>query len=199
MSRFYTVEEAAKELLKSTSKEVSSSPEKDNDAPPRPEWRDWGNKITGAVLNSKLIGVYGSSAIDPNFPGAAVAAVLCKIRADDLNAWLESIRCEYRFDEETEAQFVAEQESNQAQKEDSGNDIQKGNIQKGIILREAQIIGEKLYKENPSSTGNRSISTQLVKHLSENFKIFKASGTIRNILTAASFKFKIPQSGGDKT
>lgn len=194
MSRFYTVKEAAKELLKSTSKEVSSAPEKDSDAPRRPEWTAWGNKITLAVLDGKLIGVSGSSAIDPNVSGAAVAAVLCKIRADDLNTWLESIRCEYRFDEKPETQSVAEQESNQEQKKDSGKDNENT-----IILREAQIIGEEIYKNTPSNATNRGIAIQLVTHLQTDYKIYKAQGTIRNILTAANFKFKIPQSGGNKT
>jgi len=176
MSRFYSVNEAAKELFKFASVEAGADPEKDPDAQVISELRKWSQKIINAVLVGELIGVYDSSAIDPISPGAVVAAVLCKVRGDDLNTWLESIRCEYKFDEDPVAQPVAEQET---LKTTPIKDFE-------IIRREAQIVGLKLYKEsnlNIKDVSNNKISKALVSHL-QSFDINKTSTSIRNALNA---------------
>ena len=97
MDRYYTVKEAASALFPYA---------KNTDAKPvLADWevrkirKVWGGKIIRAILDGKLIGLHEGLIIDPDKPGATVAAVVCEIRADDLNAWLKFIRCPYSLNE----------------------------------------------------------------------------------------------------
>ncbi len=56
----------------------------------------WDQEIIRAILDKQLRGIWGGFPIEIEKPGAIVKAVICTLRADDLNKWLAG---EYRFDE----------------------------------------------------------------------------------------------------
>lgn len=117
--KHYSVNEAAAELA-NTFKEDRGC--KFLRAAPYPNYRKsvqprgrvknngWTQEIIKAIAAGKLRGMMGNGRpVDIEKPGAFVAAIVCSIRADDLNVWLNSMGNEYRFDENEAAPAASRQ------------------------------------------------------------------------------------------
>ncbi len=56
--------------------------------------------IAKSIVSGQLIATSGGRLIDPGGQTAFIAALVSEIRADDLNGWLESVRCRARVPED---------------------------------------------------------------------------------------------------
>jgi hypothetical protein len=168
MKRFYTVNEAAAALHEAYPGLGSGAPEgREPDA--------WSQEIIRAILDGKLVGISDGRPIDPKGRGAAVAAVLCKMRADDLNMWLEALRSELRFDESPDS-------SAGKVRVNASNWI-------GVARDEMQKYVTELLKLN-NKIPSQLLLCQEIAYRLKVVGIVKESGTIKNNVFRDGWKYK---------
>ncbi len=185
MKRYYTTNQAAQaiaERLDRTQTHEAAA-------------RGWITKICAAILKKKLIGVHQGKEIDPDSPGSAVAAVVADIRSDDLNAWLDSIRCPVLVDEQAEP--AAKANSTPVSTQNNTSEASYDWISEALKI--ANQIGQKQYDAGTRQITARSICEAVAKELgkekrSHGQRGIRSSGSIRQAaLKGWKFTPKTPE------
>ncbi len=184
MKRYYTTNQAAQAIA-----------ERLNGTQEGAAVRGWVTRICAAILKGELVGVHQGKEIDPDSPGSAVAAAVGNIRADDLNTWLDSIRCPVEIDEQVELTAKA----NSAPVSTQNNTHEESYDWKAEALKIANVIGQKKYDSGVREITARNIAKAVAEELEKDSRSHgqrgpRASETIRKE-ALKSWKFSSRDSG----
>ena len=175
MKRYYTTQQAAQAIavqLCQLSQDGTQSREETA--------RGWATRIGDAIFKRELIGTRQGIKIDPDKLGSAIAVAVADIRADDLNAWLDSIRCPVRVDEQ--ATPAAKAKAMPAATQNNTDESQYDWKDEAVKL--ANEIGQKLWDAGQQQITARNICTAVEEELkkdnrSEGQRGPRSAGTIR--------------------